>query len=80
MLESAPRAGKATPVANNLGDLAGAGQWLQGWENNTITDPRTKGAEQASGLEVRLDQVLTEQLHLELNMTNSLFSYTKHWQ
>lgn len=43
MLESAPWAGKATPVANNLGDLAGAGQWTQGWENNRITDPRTRG-------------------------------------
>lgn len=42
--------------------------------------PQDEGAEQASGLEASPDKVLTEQLHLKLNTTNSLFGYMKHWQ
>lgn len=44
MLPSTPGAGKATPGAHHAGDLAGAGQWLGGWENKSHT-PWDKGAE-----------------------------------
>lgn len=44
-----------------------------------MTDPGTRWG-QAGGLEASLDKAPAEQLHLKLNMTNSLFSYTKLWQ
>lgn len=49
MLSSTPGAGKATPGANNIGDLVGAGQWMDGWESNRVTDPGTRGQSRLVG-------------------------------
>lgn len=47
-LSSAPKAGKAIPEADDLGDL-GAGQRMKGWESSGVTELGTRGQSRLAG-------------------------------